>query len=1088
MDLAQMHKHFISDFSLARDIGTAIFLLVLSSTLASAASDIQIPYSKTPQTLFYELAERKPLRFSLTSNQSILISASQRFADISITLISRDHDMPKTLLTLGSPSSYRQPEYIYIHSSQCTQCEIQIMSKNNWERDHQIEVNLDFTDNPNSAFQAMMTHYNQAMRTWFVAEKNANLPSYKTSLIETKTSLTMTHQLAKEQKHVFFSWFSLYQLSVVHHFLGEYELQAKILQDLQYSLTKDNKHQIRILLDLASHAVYELDDLKRANAYIVKALSMINSDKNLIEKAELLELKASLFVKQGKFDLATQTYESTIDLFMAEGDLFSASNSMLSLGWFYFKNGRLLKANQYYRTALALSQRSGDIYNIVNANTKMASVYRLLGELDTAMQHVDIALANSSSIAHGYLDAWAKQEKAILLYETQQYFYAAEMFKRTKEAFTRLNVTKNADKVNLNLAQLSFLLGETKRAENFLSTYINQVNGIQNDYERGLAKTKIATIYLAQGDPRSAFKHQQTAHTLLQESSDVKALALSELNLAQIYSQQGNLALASSLFTSAIVKFEDSKDAISQVAALHAFANAVKKDIPEDALVIAKRAQHLLQSLHQNHRRADLKRGFLAKYQDLFSLIVNLDTRMTREQALIFAESVRATTFENQWSTTESINTNSNKLYVTELSMQMSEELVKVKNASDPKARERHLFNIREISERLYKNEVAELASKKAKAATFTQKSLKTLQNALGDDDLVMFFDVSENVTHVWVLDGNHTFYFTTKAKAVIEQHARSIFESIRRRETNLNALDSAMALSEDLFPPEIKEKLQGKKRLIIIPDGALSSVPFSALPLKDFGLVNQHVSVAYHHSLNSLLKQMQKQNRQENIHQIDDVLVIANPTIKNNRNETTKQNLGYFAPELPFSEMEAKVIEKHSLGQTVMLTRELASKASFLQQPLDSFDVLHFATHGITNNKVPELGGLVLSNSLSTDNLLLTPEIKRLRLNAKLVVLSGCDTATGALIVGEGLMGLSRAFMQSGAQNVMGTLWKVQDDATAVLMSKFYENKLVHNMEIGAALIDAQQHVKNYRRKDGKKPWSSPFYWAGFVLHGIGK
>lgn len=128
-----------------------------------------------------------------------------------------------------------------------------------------------------------------------------------------------------------------------------------------------------------------------------------------------------------------------------------------------------------------------------------------------------------------------------------------------------------------------------------------------------------------------------------------------------------------------------------------------------------------------------------------------------------------------------------------------------------------------------------------------------------------------------------------------------------------------------------------------------------------------------------------------------------------------------------------------------------------------------------------------MLSNTSDQDNLLLTPEIKKMDINAHLVVLSGCETTDGNVIAGEGMLGLSRAFFESGAQNVIGSLWKVQDNATAMLMSQFYRYLLKHELPMAAALRQAQRDVRNYRRKDGHRPWKAPFYWAGFVLHGAG-
>jgi hypothetical protein len=105
--------------------------------------------------------------------------------------------------------------------------------------------------------------------------------------------------------------------------------------------------------------------------------------------------------------------------------------------------------------------------------------------------------------------------------------------------------------------------------------------------------------------------------------------------------------------------------------------------------------------------------------------------------------------------------------------------------------------------------------------------------------------------------------------------------------------------------------------------------------------------------------------------------------------------------------------------------------------------------------------------------------DIYNLRLDADLVVLSACQTALGKEIKGEGLVGLTRAFMYAGAPRVVASLWEVSDAATAELMKRFYQGVLDRALQPAAALRAAQLEIS----KDPR--WSAPYYWAGFVLQG---
>jgi len=143
----------------------------------------------------------------------------------------------------------------------------------------------------------------------------------------------------------------------------------------------------------------------------------------------------------------------------------------------------------------------------------------------------------------------------------------------------------------------------------------------------------------------------------------------------------------------------------------------------------------------------------------------------------------------------------------------------------------------------------------------------------------------------------------------------------------------------------------------------------------------------------------------------------------------------------------------------------------------------VHLATHAVINNSQPELSGIVLSMvdraGRPQDGLLRLPEIYNLKLNADLVVLSGCGTALGRLVEGEGLVGLTRGFMYAGTPRVAASLWSVDDAATAALMERFLRGILRGGMPPAAALRAAQLSIRR------NPQWSAPFYWAGFVLEG---
>jgi CHAT domain-containing protein len=144
---------------------------------------------------------------------------------------------------------------------------------------------------------------------------------------------------------------------------------------------------------------------------------------------------------------------------------------------------------------------------------------------------------------------------------------------------------------------------------------------------------------------------------------------------------------------------------------------------------------------------------------------------------------------------------------------------------------------------------------------------------------------------------------------------------------------------------------------------------------------------------------------------------------------------------------------------------------------------VVHFATHGILDTQHPQLSGLVLSRvneqGEPRDGFLRLHDVYQMRLSADLVVLSGCETALGKNLRGEGIVGLTHGFFHAGAAQVLASLWPARDRATAELMRRFYRGLFHDGLPPAAALRQAQIEMWKERT------WRGPFFWAAFVLQG---
>lgn len=153
----------------------------------------------------------------------------------------------------------------------------------------------------------------------------------------------------------------------------------------------------------------------------------------------------------------------------------------------------------------------------------------------------------------------------------------------------------------------------------------------------------------------------------------------------------------------------------------------------------------------------------------------------------------------------------------------------------------------------------------------------------------------------------------------------------------------------------------------------------------------------------------------------------------------------------------------------------------------LSKYKVIHFATHGVVVPSIPELSALVLSQFKeerdNEDGYLRMGEIAKLKLQADFVNLSACETGLGKIYGGEGVVGLTQAFLIAGANGLSVSLWEVADESTSKFMVGMYE--LVENKGYDYATAMTEVKRRFIRGEFGER-YKAPFYWAAFVYYGV--
>lgn len=190
---------------------------------------------------------------------------------------------------------------------------------------------------------------------------------------------------------------------------------------------------------------------------------------------------------------------------------------------------------------------------------------------------------------------------------------------------------------------------------------------------------------------------------------------------------------------------------------------------------------------------------------------------------------------------------------------------------------------------------------------------------------------------------------------------------------------------------------------------------------------------------------------------------------------------------ELPDTSAEVKnAFKNFDKNSSKVLLRENASEKNLKSMDLSNFDVITFATHAVpvSKNSIYDEPGLILSlpdKSSELDDGYLTPnEISKLNLNAELVILSACNTASGNKQDNQILSGLAQAFLYAGAKSVIVSNWVVENRATTLLMNEFYENWLINNMPIPESLSKAKIYLR-----DNYKMYEHPAFWGAFTYYG---
>ena len=382
--------------------------------------------------------------------------------------------------------------------------------------------------------------------------------------------------------------------------------------------------------------------------------------------------------------------------------------------------------------------------------------------------------------------------------------------------------------------------------------------------------------------------------------------------------------------------------------------------------------------------------------------------------------------------------------------------------------------------------------------------SFKTIQERISTEHAVMEYFVGDTLIYCFVIEKanitKHILPIDTNFTTLVEQFRASVRADELRSESDRQTF---VQTAHQLYLNLLKQPLEGLKNkkinsLTIVPDGILGYIPFDVLlyePIityEDLHLTQPYVlqkyTIGYTYASSMVFEEnpspkplstysfggfgpiytpadLAKLNQMDSIS--NDTILLAHNKRDESLNdlEAARKTLAHLADFLNGDKWLAQA----------------ASEKNFKAHAAN-YGILHLAMHGVLNNKNPLYSHLIFtltSDTLNEDNLLTAAEIYNLQLNAGLAVLSACDTGTGELKRGEGIMSLARAFAYAGCPSMVMSLWSVPDGETGELMEYFYEE-----LKTGISKDEALRQAKLRYLEAHKtvRALSHPYHWAAFV------
>ena len=822
---------------------------------------------------------------------------------------------------------------------------------------------------------------------------------------------------------------------------------------------------------------------------------------------------------QGELRQALERYEPAAGLFQAAGDLAQAALVQNNLAGVWDLLGEPRRALEGYRKALDLLRQTGDRSQEPRLLLNLSGIHRALGEpqealsgyrraLDLFRQHGDRRGEGTAlnSLGMVYQDLGEPQRSRGLLEQALAQRRAAG--DRRGEAVTLLNLGTLLDR-----------LGEPRKALDLLHQSLALRASLGDRLGRAATLEQIGSVHASLGDVAEALRQLEAALAARggrEDRSDPAGRARALTFAAEAWIDLGDPGRARESLQSALELLRPVGHASGEARALVILARAERAlGRPTEALARLDEAFARIEALRSRVASPELRASYLAAQRGAYELAVDLRLDLHRRDpqaghdraALEISERARARSLLDLLAAaTGDLPPGTGPELVERLRLLRERSGAKERQrlaflaADAPAARLRQVESELEavlLEMQLLEGEIRRTTGSAPAAGSASTAEIQAL---LDGGALLLEYALGERRSLLWAVSASSLAVFELPSRKEIEALATRVYRRWSTLDTSAQDDGGAAELSRRLLGPVAD--LLGTRKLAVVPDGALHYLPFAALPhpMADEPLLARHEVVTLPSASFLAIQRRALASRPPASGTVavlaDPVFDPRDPRVRGGReipgsaSAGAVRGLGDNLPlfdRLTSSRREAETIASLVREGEAFLALDFQARRSLLTGGrLAGFRIVHFATHGTFHAEHPELSGIVLSlvdeAGRPQEGFLRLPDLHDLSLAADLVVLSGCQTALGREIRGEGLVGLSRGFLDAGARNVIASLWQVPDRATADLMGSLYRSLLEQGAAPAAALRQAQLAVR------ARRGWSDPYHWASFILLGEGR